>query len=59
MNCTIVTVSQPNMTKLVELELTGCAVGHAPCRLPSLAFLQEILDARKVSALRQASNNQI
>jgi hypothetical protein len=42
MNCTIVTVSQPVMTKPVELELTGCAVGPAPCQLPSLASLQEI-----------------
>jgi hypothetical protein len=59
MNCTIEPVSQPVMTKPVELELTGCAVGPAPCQLPSLASLQEILDARKVSALRQASNVRI
>ena len=37
MNCTIETVSQPVMTKPVELELTGCAVGPAPCQLPRLA----------------------
>jgi hypothetical protein len=59
MNCTIEPVSQPAMTKPVKLELTGCAVGPAPCQLPSLASLQEILDARKVSALRQASNGRI
>jgi hypothetical protein len=33
MNCTIVTVSQPVMTKPVELELTGCAVGLSPYQL--------------------------
>jgi transcriptional regulator len=32
MNCTIETVSQPAVTKPVELELTGCAVGPAPCQ---------------------------
>ena len=38
------------MTKLVEIEVTGCAVGPAPCQLPNLASLQEVMDARKVSA---------
>jgi hypothetical protein len=59
MNCTIEPVSEPVVTKPVKLELTGCAVAPAPCQLPSLASLQEILDARKVSALRQASKVRI